>query len=125
MKAVILVGGEGTRLRPLTCNIPKAVVPVLNRPFLEHLLLYLKRHAIDDIVLAMGYNPEPIRESLGNGSHLGIHLTYVIEESPLGTAGAVKNAERFLDDTFVVFNGDIITEIDLSAMIKVHRENKP
>ena len=125
MKAVILVGGQGTRLRPLTCNIPKAVVPVLNKPFLEHLLLYLKSHAVDSVVLAMGYNPDPIRETIGDGSHLGIQLTYVIEESPLGTAGAVKNVEHLLDDTFIVFNGDIITEIDLTEMIRLHREIKP
>jgi mannose-1-phosphate guanylyltransferase len=125
MKAVILIGGQGTRLRPLTCNIPKAVVPVLNKPFLEHLLLYLKRHSVDTVVLAMGYNPDPIKEAIGDGSRLGIQLTYVVEESPLGTAGAVKNAEQLLDDTFIVFNGDIITEIDLSDMIKWHKEIKP
>lgn len=125
MKAVILVGGQGTRLRPLTCNIPKAVVPVLNKPFLEHLLLYLKRHAVDSVILAMGYNPDPIRETIGDGSRLGIRLIYVVEESPLGTAGAVKNVEHLLDDTFIVFNGDIITEIDLTEMIGLHREIKP
>ena len=125
MKAVILVGGQGTRLRPLTCNIPKAVVPVLNRPFLEHLLIYLKSHAVDSIVLAMGYNPDPIRETIGDGSHLGVQLTYIIEESPLGTAGAIKNVEHLLDDTFIVFNGDIITEINLTEMIRLHQEIKP
>ena len=125
MKAVILVGGEGTRLRPLTCNIPKAMVPILNRPFLEHLLMYLKQHDIRDVILAMGYNPEPIRNCLGDGTRLGVHITYVVEESPLGTAGAVKNAESLLDSTFVVLNGDILTEIDLTAMIERHQEVKP
>ena len=125
MKAVILVGGEGTRLRPLTCNTPKAMVPILNRPFLEHLLGYLKKHGITDAILAMGYLPDPIQSCLGDGTQLGIRLTYVVEESPLGTAGAVKNAESFLDGPSVVFNGDILTEIDLTAMIKRHKEVRP
>jgi mannose-1-phosphate guanylyltransferase len=125
MKAVILVGGEGTRLRPLTFNTPKAMVPILNRPFLEHLLLYLAKHGISDVILAMGYLPDPIQRSLGNGSHLGINITYLLEDSPLGTAGAVKNAEPSLKESFVVFNGDILTEIDLTDMIKRHREINP
>ena len=125
MKAVILVGGEGTRLGPLTCNIPKAVVPILNRPFLEHLLSYLKKHGIKEVILAVGYNPEPIWNCLGDGSRLGVRIHYMLEESPLGTAGAVKNAESLLDDAFVVFNGDILTEIDLTAMIERHQKVKP
>ncbi len=125
MKAVILVGGEGTRLRPLTCNMPKAIVPILNKPFLEHLLSYLRKHGIEEVILAVGYNPKPIRDCLGDGSRLGVRIHYLMEESPLGTAGAVKNAEPLLDDTFVVFNGDILTEIDLTAMIKRHREVQP
>jgi mannose-1-phosphate guanylyltransferase len=125
MKAVILVGGEGTRLRPLTCNIPKAIVPILNRPFLEHLLGYLKEHGVTDAILAMGYLPDPIQRCLGDGTQLGVRLTYLVEESPLGTAGAVKNAESYLDGPFLVFNGDIITEIDITAMMKRHKEVKP
>jgi mannose-1-phosphate guanylyltransferase len=124
MKAIILVGGLGTRLRPLTCNIPKAIVPILNRPFLEHLLLYLNHQGISDIILAMGYNPAPIKTALGDGSNLGIHLTYLIESSPLGTAGAVKNAEALLDNSFIVLNGDILTEIDLSAMMEQHKKSQ-
>jgi len=125
MKAVILVGGEGTRLRPLTCNTPKAIVPILNRPFLEHLLGYLKEHGVTDAILAMGYLPDPIQRCLGDGTQLGVQLTYLVEESPLGTAGAVKNAESYLDGPFLVFNGDIITGIDLTAMMKRHKEVKP
>lgn len=125
MKAVILIGGEGTRLRPLTCNTPKALVPILNRPFLEHLLRYLEKHGIRDIILAIGYLPDPIQSSLGDGAQFGVHLTYLVEESPLGTAGAVKNAEPFLDSPFTVFNGDILTEIDMTAMIRRHQEIKP
>jgi len=125
MKAVILVGGEGTRLRPLTCNTPKAIVPILNQPFLEHLLCYLKRHGITDVILAMGYLPDPIQSCLGDGAQLGVRLTYLVEESPLGTTGAVKNAESYLDGPFIVFNGDVITEIDLTIMMKRHKEIKP
>jgi mannose-1-phosphate guanylyltransferase len=125
MKAVILVGGEGTRLRPLTCNTPKAIVPILNRPFLEHLLGYLQEHGVTDAILAIGYLPDPIRSCLGDGAQLGVRLIYLVEESPLGTAGAVKNAESYLDEPFLVFNGDIITEIDLTAIMKRHKEVKP
>lgn len=125
MKVVILVGGEGTRLHPLTINIPKAMVPILNRPFLEHAIGYFKQHGIREIILAMGYLPDPIQSYFGNGSRLGVNITYLVEESPLGTAGAVKNAEPFLDGPFIVFNGDVLTEIDLTAMIKQHQEIKP
>jgi mannose-1-phosphate guanylyltransferase len=125
LKAVILVGGQGTRLRPLTCNIPKAIVPLLNKPFLVHLLSYLKKHNVNEAILAMGYNPEPIKNSLALYSELNVDVEYVIEDKPLGTAGAVKNAEKYLNDTFIVFNGDILTEIDLSEMIEMHREYKP
>jgi mannose-1-phosphate guanylyltransferase len=124
MKAVILVGGEATRLRPLTCNTPKIMVPMLNRPFFEHLAGYLKAHNIIDIVLAVGKSPEHIQDYFGDGSKLGVRMAYSIEDSPVGTAGAVKNAQRFLDDSFIVFNGDIFTDIDLSAMMQLHRKNK-
>jgi len=125
MKAVILVGGEGTRLRPLTCNITKAMVPILNMPFLEYLIRYLKEHSIRDIILAMSYLPDRIQSCFGDGSELGVHLTYLVEEQPLGTAGAVKNAEAFLDEPFFVLNGDILTGIDLTAMMSLHQETKP
>ena len=125
MKAVILVGGEGTRLKPLTCHTPKAIVPILNRPFLQHMLLYLKGHGITDVILAMGYLPDPIQQCLGDGARLGVKLTYLVEKSPLGTAGAVKNAESLLDDTFLVFNGDVLTDIDLTRMLERHRAVKP
>lgn len=124
MKAVILVGGEATRLRPLTCNTPKIMIPVLNRPLFEHLVGYLKKHNIVDIILAVGKSPLQIQDYFGDGSKLGVRLTYSIEDLPLGTAGAVKNAERFLDDSFVVLNGDIFTDIDVGAMVRLHRKNK-
>jgi len=125
LKAVILVGGQGTRLRPLTCNIPKAIVPLLNKPFLIHLLSYLKKHGVNEVILAMGYNPEPIRQSLAAYNELDIKVDYVIEDVPLGTAGAIKNTGKLLDGTFIVFNGDIMTDIDLSEMIDLHRKLKP
>ena len=124
MKAVILVGGEATRLRPLTCNTPKIMVPVLNRPFLERLVDYLKEHNITDIILAGGESLEQIQDYFGDGSKLGVRITYSVEDFPMGTAGAVKNAERFLDDAFIVFNGDVFTDIDLRVMMRLHRENK-
>ena len=124
MKAVLLVGGEGTRLRPLTCNTVKAMVPIVNRPFFEHLLDYLSSHDVDDIVVTLCYLPDRIESRFGNGSDWGVKLAYVMEETPLGTAGAVKNAEPHLDGPFFVFNGDIITNIDLRAMLSFHRQRK-
>jgi len=120
-KAVILVGGEGTRLRPLTNGIPKPMMPVLNRPFLEHTIAYLKQNGIDFTILALSYLPEVIQAHFGDGSRLGVELAYAVEHSPLGTAGAVKNAERYLDSTFVVLNGDIFTNLDLAEMFAFHR----
>jgi mannose-1-phosphate guanylyltransferase len=124
MKAVILVGGEGIRLRPLTCNTTKAMVPILNRPFLEHLLRYLKGHGIADIILTLSYLPDRIQDYFGDGAEMGVRLSYLIEEEPLGTAGAVKNAERYLDETFLMLNGDIFTGLDITAMIDFHRQRK-
>jgi mannose-1-phosphate guanylyltransferase len=124
MKAVILVGGEGTRLRPLTFNTTKAMVPVLNKPFLEHLLGYLKGYGITDIILAMSYLPHHIKDYFGNGVKTGVRLSYLIEEEALGTAGAVKNAEKYLDETFLMLNGDIITDLDITAVINFHRESQ-
>ncbi|MBM3183647.1 MAG: NDP-sugar synthase, partial [Chloroflexi bacterium] len=124
MKAIILVGGEGTRLRPLTYSTVKAMVPVLNKPFIEHVIRYLNKHDIHDIVLAMGYKPDSIMGYFGDAHGLGARLVYSMEESPLGTAGAVKNAEKHIDDTFFVLNGDIFTDIDLTDMLKFHRQKK-
>ena len=124
MKAVILAGGEATRLRPLTCNRAKIMVPVLNRPLLEHFINYLKKYSISDIVLALGKQGEEIRDYFGDGSKFDVNLVCSEEHFSLGTAGAVKNAEGFLDDSFVVFNGDIFTDIDLVTMMSLHRRNK-
>lgn len=122
MKAVILVGGEGTRLRPLTCNIHKCMAPVLNRPFLEHIINYLREYGADDIILALCHLPQSIENYFGDGSQFEVKLTCVMEDSPLGTAGAVKNAERYLEGPFLVLNGDVFTDIDLGEMLSLHRE---
>jgi len=124
MKAVILVGGQGTRLRPLTINTPKAMVPVLNKPFLEHVIGHLSGHNIRDIILAQGHLAQPIEGYLGDGRRLGVRLSYIVEDAPLGTAGAVKNTQKHLDDSFLVLNGDVFTDLDISAMARLHRQRK-
>ena len=122
MKAVILVGGLGTRLRPLTCNTPKPMIPLVNQPFIEYMLETLRDQGITEAVLAVQYLADRFREVLGDGSRLGMKLHIVEEPEPRGTAGAVKNVERLLDDTTFVFNGDVMTDLDLQAMLAYHRE---
>ena len=121
MKAIVLVGGEGTRLRPLTYGIPKPMVPVLNYPFLEHTIAYLKKYRIKEAVLATSYLSEAIQGYFGQLTGLGVKLIYAVEDKPLGTAGAVKNAEQHLSDTFIAFNGDIFTDLNLTKMLAFHR----
>ena len=124
MKAVILVGGLGTRLRPLTINTSKAMMPVLNIPFLEYVIRRLGHHHITEIVLAISHLAQPIKGYFGDGSRLGVSLSYTIEETALGTAGAVKNAEKYLGGAFLVLNGDIFTDLDLTAMMDFHRQRQ-
>ncbi len=124
VKAVILVGGQGTRLQPLTFIVPKSLVPVVNRPVMEHMIAYLKQFGVTDIVLTLSYLPEAIRHHFGDGRDFGVHLTYCLEKDPLGTAGAVKNAAAHLDSTFLVLNGDIFTEMDLADMLSSHVNKK-
>jgi len=124
MKAVILAGGEATRLRPLTCNIAKIMVPVLNHAFLEHVFGYLKKHNVTDVILALGRQGDQVQRYFGDGSNFDLRIIYSVEDFPMGTAGAVKNAERFLDSSFIVFNGDVFTDIDVTAMMNLHREKK-
>jgi mannose-1-phosphate guanylyltransferase len=124
MKAVILVGGFGTRLIPLTINTPKAMMPVLNTPFLEYVIRRLAYHNIKEIVLAISHLAQPIKNYFGDGSRLGASLSYTIEETALGTAGAVKNAEKYLDGAFLALNGDIFTDLDLTAMMDFHRRSQ-
>ena len=123
MRAIVLVGGEGTRLRPLTWRTPKQLVPVLNRPLLEHLLLHLRAHEVRQVTLAMTQRNPAIREAFGDGSQLGIELEYAYEDTPLGSGGAIASIARGWDETFLVCNGDIITDLDLSAMFAFHREH--
>lgn len=121
MQALILAGGKGTRLRPLTLHTPKPVVPIVNRPFLLFQIDLLKKAGILDIVLSLSYQPKKIEDVLGDGSDFGVRLKYTVESQPLGTAGAYKNAEEHIGESTVVFNGDILTDIDLSRVIDQHR----
>jgi mannose-1-phosphate guanylyltransferase len=120
VQAVILVGGEGTRLRPLTSTVPKPIVPLVDRPFLVYMLEWLKTHGIEDIVLAMGYLPTAVRNVLGDGEAYGVRLRYVEEPDPRGTAGALKFAEELLEERFLMLNGDVLTDLDLTAQIAQH-----
>ncbi|HHV59593.1 MAG TPA: NTP transferase domain-containing protein [Clostridiaceae bacterium] len=122
MKTVIMAGGEGTRLRPLTCNRPKPMVPIVNKPVMEHIVELLKRHDLKDIAVTLQYMPELIKDYFNNGNDHGVNIRYYVEKTPLGTAGSVKNAEEFLDDTFLVISGDALTDIDLTKAIKFHHE---
>lgn len=120
MKAVVMAGGEGSRLRPLTVGRPKPMVPIVNKPVLGHILDLLKHHGILDVVITLQYLPTAIQDYFGDGAGLGMRLSYVVEESPLGTAGGVKNAARHLDDTFLVISGDALADFDLQAMLDFH-----
>ncbi len=122
MRAVLMAGGSGTRLRPLTCDLPKPMVPILNRPIAEHIINLLKRHQITEIVATLHYLPDVMRDYFQDGSDFGVQMTYAVEEDqPLGTAGCVKNIAELLDDTFLVISGDSITDFDLSAAIEFHK----
>ncbi len=125
MRAVLMAGGSGTRLRPLTCDLPKPMVPILNRPIAEHIINLLKRHNITEVVATLHYLPDVMRDYFQDGSDFGVQMTYAVEEDqPLGTAGCVKNIAELLDDTFLVISGDSITDFDLSAAIKYHKSKK-
>jgi NDP-sugar pyrophosphorylase family protein len=125
MKAILLAGGKGTRLRPLTIHTPKPIVPILNRPFLHYQIDLLKQvPEIDEVILSLNYQPRRIEEIFGDGADAGIKIRYVVEPAPLGTAGAVKYAGDDLTESVVVFNGDVLTEVDLAAVLRLHRERK-
>jgi mannose-1-phosphate guanylyltransferase/phosphomannomutase len=122
MRAVIMAGGEGTRLRPLTSLRPKPMVPIVNRPIMEHIVGLCHWHEIDEIVATLQFMPQVIQDHFGDGDEWGVHLDYAIEDVPMGTAGSVKNAEKLLGDgTFVVISGDSLTDIDLGEVIATHR----
>ncbi len=117
---MILVGGQGTRLRPLTSTIPKPVVALVDRPFISFMLEWLRGHGVDDVIMSCGFLATSVREVLGDGAGLGIRLRFVEEPSPRGTAGALKLAEPMLDERFLVLNGDVLTDIDLTSQIAQH-----
>ena len=123
MKALILIGGEGTRLRPLTYKTLKCMVPIANRPFIEYQLAMLKKYGINEVVLSVCYMPDKVKKTVGNGKKFGMKVNYAVEKTPLGTAGAIKNCEKYLDDTTVVMNGDILTGIDLTILADFHRHS--
>jgi mannose-1-phosphate guanylyltransferase len=120
MQALILAGGEGTRLRPLTSTVPKPVVPLVDRPFIVFMLEWLRSHGVDDVVMSCGHMAAGVRNVLGDGSQLGIRLRFVEEPRPLGTGGAVKFAEELLDERFLMLNGDVLSDMDLTAQIAQH-----
>jgi mannose-1-phosphate guanylyltransferase/phosphomannomutase len=122
MKAVIMAGGEGTRLRPLTSNAPKPMMPIANAPMMEHIVTLLRRHGYDDIVVTVAFMANHIRNYFGDGSEMGVRMVYATEETPLGTAGSVLNARDKLDERFLVISGDVLTDIDLGAIARFHDE---
>ncbi len=124
-KAVIMAGGEGTRLRPLTSNVPKPMVPLVNRPMMEHIVGLLKRHGFDEIVVTVAFLANHIRSYFGDGSEFGVRMVYATEETPLGTAGSVRNAmDELSDERFLVISGDVLTDIDLGAIERFHVEKQ-
>jgi mannose-1-phosphate guanylyltransferase / phosphomannomutase len=125
MRAVLMAGGSGTRLRPLTCDLPKPMVPILNRPIAEHIINLLKRHNIHEVIATLHYLPDALRDYFQDGADFGVQMTYAVEEDqPLGTAGCVKNIAELLDETFLVISGDSITDFDLTAAIEFHKQQK-
>jgi mannose-1-phosphate guanylyltransferase len=122
VQALILAGGEGTRLRPLTSTVPKPVLPLANRPFISYMIDWLEGHGFDDIVMSCGFLAAQVRSVLGEGEGGRVRIRYVEEGTPLGTAGAVKHAESMLDGTFAVLNGDVLTDFDLGALKQFHLE---
>jgi mannose-1-phosphate guanylyltransferase/phosphomannomutase len=122
VKAVVMAGGEGTRLRPLTSNQPKPMVPIVGKPCIEHILELAGRHGIEDVIVTVAFLPQAIRSYFGDGETLGMNVEYSVEESPLGTAGSVRLASGHLDDTFIVISGDALCDFDLTELIAFHRE---
>ncbi|OGF46620.1 MAG: nucleotidyltransferase [Candidatus Firestonebacteria bacterium RIFOXYC2_FULL_39_67] len=124
MKSVILAGGFGTRLRPLTCNIPKPVATVANKPMMEHIVDLLKKHGVTEMISALYFQPESISDYFRDGSDFGIKMDYIKTESELGTAGCVKYATKYIDGTFIVMSGDVLTDFDLTKAVEFHKKKK-
>ncbi len=121
MKAVILAGGLGTRLRPLTNETPKPLLPISGKPIIEHAILNFKKHGIQDIILSIGYRADKIKDYFGDGSNFGVNIEYCVEEEPLGTGGAIKKAAENLAGTFVAINGDNLADFDWTSAIETHQ----
>jgi len=124
MKAVILLGGFGTRLRPLTCDIPKPLIPLLNRPALNYQVDMIRRSGIKEIIFCTGYMSSMFKKYFPEGRKYGVRIRHSLEKIPLGTGGAIKNAQKYIDEPVVVFNGDVLTDLDLKDMIRFHRKNR-
>jgi mannose-1-phosphate guanylyltransferase/phosphomannomutase len=124
MKAVIMAGGFGTRIQPLTINLPKPMIPLINRPIMLHIVELLKNHGISDLIMLLYHQPEIIKNFFGDGSEYGVRITYVTPQEDLGTAGAVKAAAPYLDERFLVISGDLLTDFDLSAVLRFHHQRK-
>src|SRR5437870_1736732 len=124
MKAVVMAGGEGTRLRPLTSNQPKPMVPIVGKPCMEHVVELLLRHGFEDVIVTVAFLPQAIRSYFGGGESLGVDLSYSVEESPLGTAGSVRLAAGRLDDTFLVISGDALCDLDLTKLVEFHQKRE-
>ena len=122
MQALILAGGKGTRLRPLTMHTPKPIVPIASHPFLLYQIELIKRAKVRDVILSLSYQPQKIEDKLGDGTDYGVKISYTVETSPLGTAGAYRHAAGLIRETTVVFNGDVLTDIDMNEVIRFHRE---
>jgi len=122
MKAVVMAGGEGNRLRPLTSNQPKPMVPVVGKPCMEHILELLREHGMNEVIVTVAFLPQAIRSYFGEGETLGMQIGYSVEESPLGTAGSVRLTAKQLDETFLVISGDALCDVDLSALVAFHNE---
>ena len=122
VKAVVMAGGEGTRLRPLTSNQPKPMVPIVGKPCMEHILELLREHGFEDVIVTVAFLPQAIRSYFGDGASLGLNIQYSVEESPLGTAGSVRLASDALDETFLVISGDALCDIDLQQIVEFHKE---
>src|SRR6266567_8082638 len=124
MKAVVMAGGEGTRLRPLTSNQPKPMVPIVGKPCIEHILELLRSHGLHDVLITLAFLPQAIRSYFGDGESLGISIDYSVEDSPLGTAGSVRLAADKLDETFLVISGAALCDVNLSKLIAFHKERE-
>ncbi|MEG1509083.1 MAG: nucleotidyltransferase family protein [Clostridia bacterium] len=122
MKAVIMAGGFGSRLKPLTDNIPKPMLPILNKPILQYTIERLKFYGVTEIAMTLNYKPESIVDYFGDGSNFGVNLTYFYENEPLGTAGSIKNASSFLEDTFLVLSGDAFTNLNFEQLWQFHMQ---